>query len=870
MPRVLRLAFSFLLIGLLKATGLEAQSGIAGSLVREGQIAHSLSVKWALENNFYQGKRQTLSSFTFFNTGKSALPAAGWALYFNAASAPMVGKTAAGLLIQDMSGCLFKVSPTGDFKGLLPGDSLRMEFISADAAANISDAPDGLYLVWDDHPEKGISIGRYTMTPITNPALFDRYPGDHIPEATPGVIFDSNSVIADIPRAQLNPLFPTPLSYQPGPIDTVVYLGAIITIADTGFMRESTYLTGRLAALRIKTPGVGAVKQGVAESISLERVAPSTLPEEGYRLTIRPGQITIKASAPAGMFYGIQSLLQLFPVDERENRLGRYSLPLLTVTDQPRFGYRSVMIDVARNFQSQPELLRLIDLMAFCKLNVLHLHLTDDEGWRLEIPSLPELTSVGAKRGHTLDDYDFLRPCYGSGPDTTSATGSGFYTRAEFISLLQYARDRHIRVIPEIESPGHARAAVKSMDNRYRHFMQEDNREEALRYLLRDTADQSVYSTPQLYHDDVLNIALPSVYRFIAKVVDEITIMYREAGVPLETIHLGGDEVPGGVWEKSPACLALVHEHPDMLSVNDLWYYYFDKVDSILKQHGLYTSAWEEAGMRKTTLDGKPYILPNPDFAGKGMQVHIWNNGDGAEDLGYRMANSGYKVVLAVASNLYFDMAYNKSFDEFGYYWATFLDVDKPFGYIPFDFLRLLKVDEQGYPLPASFKLGKERLTDYGKSNITGIEGCLWGETLKGGTDMEYKMLPKLLGLAERAWSPDPVWATMKDTLAAESAYAGAWSVFVNTLGKNVLPGLDIYNGGYAYRIPTPGAVIKQGRVWANVQFPGLFIRYTTNGKEPDAKSKLYTGPIADKGQIRLRVFNSVGRGSRTVDLANE
>ena len=398
------------------------------------------------------------------------------------------------------------------------------------------------------------------------------------------------------------------------------------------------------------------------------------------------------------------------------------------------------------------------------------------------------------------------------------------------------------------------------MDHRYRTYMAAGQPDKALEFLLRDTTDQSVYSTPQYYHDNVMNVALPSVYRFIGHVTAEIVKMYSEAGVPLETIHLGGDEVPAGVWERSPACNALGR------SPAELWYYYFAKADSILRGEGLFTSAWEEAGMRKTMLDGKPYILPNPDFANSTMQVTIWNNGDGAEDLAYRMANAGYRVVLGVASHLYFDMAYNKAFDEFGYYWATFQDVDKPFSYIPFDYLRLLKEDGQGNPITTALKASKERLTDFGKAHITGLEGCLWGETLRSPADLEYKLIPKVLGLAERAWAPDPAWATTKDSATAAQAYADAWYVFISILGRHVLPNLD----DYVYRIPPPGARKIGGKVCANDQFPGLIIRYTVNGADPDTHSPKYTTPIAAKGTVRFRAFTENGRGSRVVAVSTE
>src|SRR5881628_3102806 len=136
----------------------------------------------------------------------------------------------------------------------------------------------------------------------------------------------------------------------------------------------------------------------------------------------------------------------------------------IRVVDAPRFGYRGFMLDVARNFHPKPVVLRTLDLLARYKLNVFHLHLTDDEGWRIELPSLPALTAVGARRGHTLDSGTHLPPAFGSGPDVDRPWGSGFYSRADYVEILRYAAARHIEVIPEIEMPGHARAAIKSME----------------------------------------------------------------------------------------------------------------------------------------------------------------------------------------------------------------------------------------------------------------------------------------------------------------------------------------------------------------------------------------------------------------------
>jgi hexosaminidase len=277
-------------------------------------------------------------------------------------------------------------------------------------------------------------------------------------------------------------------------------------------------------------------------------------------------------------------------------------------------------------------------------------------------------------------------------------------------------------------------------------------------------------------------------------------------------------------------------------------------------------SGWEEAGMRKTKLDGKDVMIVNPRFANEGMQLHVWNNvtGWGNEDLPYKLANAGYKVVLSPVSNNYLDLAYYKHPDEPGYYWGGFQDIDKPFYFNPFDYYKTSKEDPDGNPVDPSVFAGKERLTDFGKSNIVGIQGLLWAENLRTTDAMEYLLLPKLLAVAERAWASTPAWVTETDTLKSKEMYLSAWSVFLNQVGKRELPRLDYFAKGFNYRIPSPGIYKEAGKVWVNCQFPGLQIRYTVNGGEPGPESQLVNGPVTEKGILRFRVFDSRGRGSRT------
>jgi hexosaminidase len=513
------------------------------------------------------------------------------------------------------------------------------------------------------------------------------------------------------------------------------------------------------------------------------------------------------------------------------------------------------MLDVARNFQPKAAVLRTLDLLARYKLNVLHLHLTEDEGWRIELPSLPELTAVGARRGHPLDSGRHLPPAFGSGPDIDRPWGSGFYSRADYVEILRYAAARHIEVIPELEMPGHARAAVKAMDARYR--TTGDGQ-----YLLSDPEDRSVYTSAQGYHDNVMNPVLESTYRFVERAVGDLVAIHREAGVPLRHLHMGGDEVPAGVWEGSPAVQAYLKAH-GLASVDDLWFVFYSRVEQILKAHDLPLSGWEEIAVRKTRRDGQATVMANPEFAARGWRAYVWNNrpGGGAEDLAYRLANGGYEVVLSPVSHLYFDLAWNQNPEETGLDWGGYVDLSKPFQFIPFDYYRNVRAD------PAVF-VGKDRLTAYGRAHVVGIQANLWSETLGAEGRLEYMLLPRLFGLAERAWAPDPDWARERDPERSASLYREAWSRFVNVVGQRELPRLDREVPGVTYRIPTPGLKLEGGMVRCSVELPGFTLRYTSDGSEPTARSALVRGPIPFRGTVRVAAFNTTGRKGYTASLA--
>lgn len=827
----------------------------------------NLKIDWQLVNNNYNGKDQYLFTLKLTNNSKKAiLPTDNWTIYYNANRDIVDKNLSGGLESFRWHGDLFYLKPGKDFKGLKPGESITAEGIGDAWAFNISDAPSGYYWVWNNDPKKTYAITNTSATPPSDINKFKRSPNEKGDQITPEMVFDQNASVKDIPLNELPKIFPTPVSFQSR--DGVFKINTSTTIShDESFENEAEYLSAAMGDFMSNKISIGKASENNIQLKKDDAIAP-----EGYHLEVKTNGIIISASSATGIFYGIQSLKCLLPLDSWKSKQTILEVGCASVSDKPRFGYRGLHLDVARNFQTKEELKRILNWMAMYKLNKMHFHFSEDDAWRIEIPALPELTTVGVIRGHTLDSKEHMPASYGSGGDVNNIQSS-FYTRNDYIEILRFAKERHIELIPEIETPGHARAAIKAMEARYERLMKEGKPDAAKQYLLSDADDKSVYWSAQNFRDNVMCVALPSVYNFIETTVDAFIGMHNEAGMPLKTIHIGGDEVPQGVWEKSPIAQDLLKTLPKekYKQTSDLWIYYWSKVHEILKSRNLYVSGWEEIGMRESKVDGNKVMMVNPEFANNNFHTYVWNTviGWGAEDLPYRLANGGYKVILCAVSNLYFDLAYQKDFNEVGYYWGGFTDVDKSFYFIPYDYLKNTAVDRFGTPVDPRILQGKDKLTDYGKSNILGIQGQLWSENIHSANELEYLAFPKMLGLVERNWSEDPEWARTKDAETGKKLYENAWSVFTNTIGKRELYKLNYYQGGANFRIPTVGAKIINGMVHANIQLPGLTIRYTTDGNEPTTNSTIYTSAISQKGTIKLRAFDSKGRGGRTVQVSN-
>jgi hexosaminidase len=801
--------------------------------------ATKLQLRWELQRNLFSAQAphgRSQAHLILTNHDSQPLPAQGWSLYFNLVGRPEFGELPSKLVLEQVAGSLFRLRPGPGFDGLAPGRTLDIVYMYPDLVIKLAKAPAGPYLVYDAAPDVGVAIADFALLPTDRPEQLDRGSSGAKPVVTPADTYRRNAEAGLLPAAEVPPVLPTPLHMRLG--DGKLLLTAQPTV------QASSALENEAALARSLFPQA-LPKGGPPLNLAIGKV-PGQVSPEAYQLTIRADSgITIVGNGAAGVAYGLQTLRDLLPLPGAKE----LALKEIAIVDAPRFGYRGFQLDVARNFHGKQTVFKWLDLMARYKLNTFHFHLTDDEGWRLEIAGLPELTSIGAVRGHSAKPGVRLQPAYGSGPDPQDPSGSGYFTRADYIAILRYAQARHIEVIPEIEMPGHARAAVQAMEARY-HRLQAAGRKDAAKYLLNDADDRSSYRSAQYFTDNVINPGLDSTFTFIEHVVGQIVALHVDAGVPLRTIHVGGDELANGAWEQSPASLARMRKE-GLESTADLWDYFYDRVDGILRRHGLSTSGWEELAARKTRLAGRNKLIPNPRFTQRGFTAWVWNNTRGAEDFANRLANAGYDIVLAPVSSMYLDMSANPNPEEPGVNWNDYVELYTVYDLIPFDMLK---------NAGGTARLGKDGLTDYGERRVRGLEATLFTETVRDASRIDYLVMPRLLAVAERAWASDPAWATETDAGKAAALHRTAWSGFVNALGQRVLPRLDLEHAGVAYRIAPPGLMLDGDRVLVNHVLPGMTMRYTSDGSEPKADSKQVDGPIIERGLIQVAAFDRNGR----------
>ncbi len=832
-------------------------------------LHNNLAVNWELISNTYSNGARAKAVFTVKNNSSITLMATDWILYFNMAPRIIIPSSDSALAeVIHISGDLYKLLPRKNLK-LKSGFSVDIYYEFYGWQIKESDAPAGLYFVYRDsrNNEEIVLPQSYTIIPFTREEQIKRSKNDYEPLPTP-----ENRYYGYL-KNHTN-LKPSPLPFIPSPFKLESGYNAIIldnrySISyDPDLEFNAKFLSKKLNEIAgLKLPLIKSSRPFINTiNLMTKSFMVNSDADESYQLEIRENSITISGS-DVGVFYGIQTLLNLIPFEVYKEKPGCVELPSLYIEDAPRFHYRGLHIDVCRNFQSKEQILKILDLMAFYKLNVLHLYLSEDEGWRLEIEELPELTEIGSKRGHTLSETDFLHPSYGSGPfpDSENNHGSGYYTRKDFKEIIQFAHERHISVIPCINLPGHARAAIKAMEVRYNRYKEKAKIAEANEFRLIDPDDQSNYLSAQFYNDNVVCVARESVYHFFGMVIDDIIEMYKEADVPLTMIHTGGDEVPEGAWTQSPLCIKLITENTDISDSKNLQQYFFRRITKILSNHNLKAGGWEEVALTK---DKNWNYSVNPEFAGGNIIPYIWNNLEKAQDLAYRIANAGYPVVLCPVSNFYFDLAYDNDPLEPGLYWGGFNNERDAWEFAPFNMFITTTKTSMGKLMDTEKEYaGMKRLQPEAYKNIIGLQAELWHETIKGADMMEYYLLPKLISFAERCWSKSSPWVTISSSDKRNKAIDAEWLNFNYTLYNYELPKLHYLNGGYNYHIPPAGAIMKDGYYEAIAVCQDLIIRYTTDGTDPSENSSIYTQSLPANNIIKLRVFDKAGQTSRIITV---
>lgn len=460
-------------------------------------------------------------------------------------------------------------------------------------------------------------------------------------------------------------------------------------------------ITSLKRRLTVPTGSSVQVVHGKSEEATIRLLLNKTwdniIGDEGYQVSVKPKQIVIKANKPAGLFYGIQSLIQLFPDKIETNNFVNnevWTAPCVEITDYPRFGWRGLMFDVSRHFFTKKEVEQYIDQMVRYKYNLLHLHLTDDQGWRIEIKGLPRLTEVGAWNVKKEGYFGTFTP---PPPDAPRNYG-GYYTQDDIKELVQYAKARFVNILPEIDVPGHSLAAIAS-------YPELSCTPGADKYRVNSGEpfmDWSHGAPPIALVDNTLCPANEKVYSFLDEVISQIAQLF-----PFEYIHMGGDEAPHNYWEKNPQIKALMKKE-GLKNMNEVQSYFTKRVEKIVESKGKKLIGWDEI------LEGG--LAPN-------AAVMSWRGMEG----GIQAAKMGHEVVMSPTTFAYIDYMQGDSIVEPRVYSTL-----------------LLSKAYQFEPLPDSVD----------PKFIKGGQANLWTEQIYNLRYAEYMTWPRGMAIAEALWSP--------------------------------------------------------------------------------------------------------------------
>ncbi|RXM44529.1 beta-N-acetylhexosaminidase [Flavobacterium sp. YO64] len=418
---------------------------------------------------------------------------------------------------------------------------------------------------------------------------------------------------------------------------------------------------------------------------------------EGYSLKSDKSGVEIIGNSPIGTFYGIQTLIQLLPVEKSSN----LAIASVNVQDEPRFAYRGAMLDVGRHFFSVAFVKKYIDYLALHKLNYFHWHLTEDQGWRIEIKKYPKLTEIGSKRnGSIIGKYP------GKGSDNTPE--GGFYTQEEVKDIVKYASDRFITVIPEIEMPGHSSAAIAAYPelscfpnektNLPANMISDKSKQE-----MANGRNKIVQETWGVHAD--IFVPTENTFKFLEDVLDEVIALF-----PSKYIHIGGDEAPKDAWKKSEFCQQMIKEK-GLKDEHGLQSYFIQRIEKYVNGKGRTIIGWDEI------LEGG--LAPN-------AIVMSWQGEAG----GIAAAKENHQVIMTPGSHVYLDHSQTKNEKEVTI--GGFLPLEKVYSY---------------EPIP-------KELNEQQAKYVMGAQGNVWTEYMANPAKVEYMIFPRLSALSEVLWSP--------------------------------------------------------------------------------------------------------------------
>ena len=540
--------------------------------------------------------------------------------------------------------------------------------------------------------------------------------------------------------------------------------------------------------------------------------------KDGYTLKVTAEGITIEGDTYAGTFYGMQTLLQLLPVQETKKATPTLEakLTLVSIEDYPRFRYRGLHLDVARHFFPLDFIKKYIDYIALHKMNFFHWHLTDDQGWRIESKKYPQLNSIGAYRNGTI-----IGRYPGTGNDNKRY--GGFYTQEEVRQVIQYAADRHITVIPEIEMPGHASAAIAAFPWLSCFPQKETNIPSHPSEASKKITGKKVQETWGVF-EDIFCAGKDSTFIFLQNVLDEIVTLF-----PSKYIHVGGDEAPKTHWKTCSLCQRRIKEE-GLKDEHQLQSYFIQRMEKHLNGKGRTLIGWDEI------LEGG--LAPN-------AIVMSWRGEKG----GIEAAKQAHLVIMTPGPPLYFDYTQTKNEDSVVI--GGFTPLDKVYHYEPVP--KELNADEAKY--------------------ILGAQANLWTEYIKYPSKVEYMLFPRLSALSEVLWTPKEKksWPSFEKRLQTQfnryKMWGSNYSKAYFDLKTNIVPGKNNQGvlwsvqkaspkGSIVYKTPTGKQVlVNTDSINIAIDQPGTYSAWLIDSEAGKNKSagvkpgqyKELTNPLQQK-----------------------